>query len=38
MEISVKLTKPLQEVKYLATENTWRYRPIMRFFIINTNN
>ncbi|HHT04973.1 MAG TPA: TIGR02677 family protein [Hydrogenispora sp.] len=32
MEIGVKLTKPLQEVKYLATENTWRYRPIMRFF------
>ena len=32
MEIGIKLTKPLQEVKYLATENSWRYRPIMRFF------
>jgi uncharacterized protein (TIGR02677 family) len=32
MEMGAKLTKPLQEVKYLATENTWRYRPIMRFF------
>lgn len=32
MEIGVKLTKPIQEVKYLATENSWRYRPIMRFF------
>jgi len=32
MEIGVKLTKLLKEVKYLATENTRRYRPIMRYF------
>ncbi len=31
MEINMKLTKAIQEVKYLATENSWRYRPIMRF-------
>ena len=32
MQIGMKLTKPIQEVKYLATENSWRYRPIMRYF------
>ena len=32
MEISAKVTKTIQEVKYLATENSRRYRPIMRYF------
>jgi uncharacterized protein (TIGR02677 family) len=32
MLLNPKLTKPIQEAKYLATENSWRYRPIMRFF------
>ncbi|HBK69236.1 MAG TPA: TIGR02677 family protein [Firmicutes bacterium] len=31
MEINTKLTKGIQEVKYLATENSWRYRPLMRY-------
>ena len=26
------LQKEITEIKYLATENTYRYRPIMRFF------
>src|SRR5690554_4215720 len=32
MEISAKVTKSIQEVKYLATENSRRYRPLMRYF------
>ncbi|MCL4515646.1 MAG: TIGR02677 family protein [Firmicutes bacterium] len=32
MQLNSKLTKPIQEVKYLAAENSWRYRPIMRLF------
>lgn len=32
MEISSKLLMPIEEVKYLAQENTVRYRLIMRFF------
>lgn len=28
----IKLQKPLKETKYLSQENTYRYRPIMRFF------
>jgi len=31
MKINTKLTKGIQEVKYLATENSWRYRPLMRY-------
>lgn len=31
MELNSKLLKPIEEVKYLATENSWRYRPIMRY-------
>ena len=31
MRVSAKLTKAIQEVKYLATENSWRYRPLMRY-------
>jgi uncharacterized protein (TIGR02677 family) len=34
MEISMKLTKGITETKYLATENTWRYRPILRYFYL----
>lgn len=30
--INTRLTKPITEVKYLATENSSRYRPMMRFF------
>ena len=29
------LQKAITETKYLSQENTYRYRPIMRFFIIN---
>lgn len=32
MEVSEKLTKKIEEVKYLSVENTERYRPIMRYF------
>ncbi|MEJ6949444.1 TIGR02677 family protein [Natronospora cellulosivora (SeqCode)] len=32
MNINSKLTKPLVEVKYLNTDNSWRYRPILRYF------
>lgn len=32
MEIFEKLTKQISEMKYLCTENTYRYRPIMRTF------
>ena len=32
LKISNKLVKPITEVAYLNTENTNRYRPIMRFF------
>ncbi|WHH59492.1 DUF2397 domain-containing protein [Petroclostridium sp. X23] len=34
MEINMKLTKGITETKYLATENTWRYRPILRYFYV----
>lgn len=32
MVVNSKLTEPIEEVKYLAQENTTRYRLIMRFF------
>lgn len=32
LEITNKLTKQITETAYLSTENTNRYRPIMRFF------
>ena len=32
MEIYEKLTKQIDEAKYLSTENSYRYRPIMRCF------
>ena len=32
MENFEKLTKQIIEMKYLCTENTYRYRPIMRNF------
>ncbi len=32
MQIYTKLKKPIAEAKYLNTENSWRYRPILRFF------
>ena len=31
------LQKAITETKYFSQENTYRYRPIMRFFIINMN-
>lgn len=32
MEVFEKLIKPIDETKYLSTENSYRYRPIMRCF------
>ncbi|MFP4697559.1 MAG: TIGR02677 family protein [Eubacteriales bacterium] len=32
MQLNSQILKPIEEVKYLATENTWRYRAIIRFF------
>lgn len=32
MEEYIKLQKSIKETKYLSQENTYRYRPIMRFF------
>lgn len=32
MEVYENLTKQISEVKYLSTENSYRYRPIMRCF------
>lgn len=34
MEIHNKLIKPISEVKYLAAENAWRYRSILRFLYL----
>ncbi len=34
MEINDKLLKQITETKYLATENAWRYRTILRYFYI----
>ncbi len=35
MEVYEKLTKQIFETKYLNTENSWRYRPIMRIFYMH---
>ncbi len=35
MEVYEKLTKQIFETKYLSTENSWRYRPIMRIFYMH---
>lgn len=35
MIIDNKIMKSINEVKYLSTENTWRYRPIIRIFYKN---
>lgn len=32
MEVTEKLTKQIKETRYLAVENTERYRPIIRYF------
>ncbi|AOY76542.1 TIGR02677 family protein [Clostridium formicaceticum] len=32
MMINEKITRPITEAKYLSTENTWRYRSILRVF------
>lgn len=32
MEVYEKLTKQISETKYLSTENSYRYRPIMCIF------
>jgi len=34
MEIQDKLLKQIDETRYLTTENTWRYRTILRFFYL----
>ncbi|HBM75288.1 MAG TPA: TIGR02677 family protein [Clostridiaceae bacterium] len=35
MEINVKLTKQIEEVRYLTVDNSWRYRAILRFFYLS---
>ena len=35
MQVYEKLTKEITETKYLSTENSYRYRPIMRCFFRN---
>ena len=35
MKIHEKLIKPVQEVRYLVTENADRYRSILRLFYVN---
>ena len=32
MKINDKLIKQITETKYLAVENSWRYRVIIRYF------
>lgn len=32
-EVTGKLIKQIDEMRYLAVDNTWRYRSILRFFI-----
>lgn len=34
MDISNKLTKQIDEARYLTAENAWRYRSILRFFYL----
>lgn len=34
MEINNKLTKQIDETRYLTMDNAWRYRTIMRFFYL----
>lgn len=34
MEITNKLTKQIDEMRYVATENAWRYRTILRYFYL----
>lgn len=34
MDISNKLTKQIDEMRYLTVENAWRYRAILRYFYI----
>lgn len=33
-EVTGKLTKQIDEMRYLTVENTWRYRSILRYFYI----
>ena len=35
MKLDTKILKSVEETKYLSTENTWRYRPIIRLFFKN---
>lgn len=34
MEITNKLTKQIDEMRYLTVDNTWRYRSILRYFYL----
>jgi hypothetical protein len=34
MEIGSKLTKQIDEMRYLTVDNTWRYRSILRYFYL----
>lgn len=34
MEINSKLTKQIDEMRYLTVDNTWRYRSILRYFYL----
>lgn len=33
-EITSKLTKQIDEMRYLTVENAWRYRSILRYFYL----
>lgn len=35
MDINSKLTKQIDEMRYLTAENAWRYRTILRFFYLH---
>lgn len=34
MDMNSKITKVIDEARYLTTENTWRYRSILRYFYL----
>lgn len=35
-EVTGTLTKQIEEMRYLAVENTWRYRSILRYFYVQS--
>jgi hypothetical protein len=38
MRVDIKVKKQLDEARYLSTENTWRYRTIIRAMYNNYEN